>query len=101
MKPLLILLITEFQISRSIRFFLFSSFLLIFFFIVGFSNLTYPYEFSSATLYDQALKYKDPSVTSSSLDLFINVYEKETIFGLLFKLDAKTFASFGKISTSS
>ncbi|MBG02376.1 MAG: hypothetical protein CL470_08920 [Acidimicrobiaceae bacterium] len=87
----LILLITEFQISRSIRFFLFSSFLLIFVFIVGFSNLTYPYEFSSATLYDQALKYKDPSVTSSSLDLFINVYEKETI---LFHV----FSFFGYIS---
>ena len=88
---LLVLVITEFQISRPLRLFLYSSFLFAFVFIVGFSNLTYPYEFSSVTLYDQALKYKDPSVTSSSLGLIINIFEKQTI---LFHL----FSFFGYIS---
>jgi hypothetical protein len=52
-------------------------FVIILIFIFGYSNLTYPYEFSSSALYEQAVKYQDPSMTSSALSYFVNASNED------------------------
>lgn len=75
----IVLSIKELKLTQALKFILVSAFFLFFIFIVGFTNLTYPYEFSSITLYDQALKYKDPSMLSTSLNVFIQAFENEKL----------------------
>lgn len=79
-----VLLIKEIRLPKSLIIFIISAFSIGVFYIVGFSNLTYPYEYSSATLFEQALKYKDSSITSSSLKIFIDAFEKKSFLYILF-----------------
>lgn len=85
------LIIKELNLSKSIQLSLILFFSASFVLIVGFTNLTYPYEFSSITIYEQALKYKDPTTVSSAMNLFIDAFEKQNF---LFHL----FSFFGYIS---
>ena len=75
----MILLLKELNLSQALKITLISVFFITFVFIVGFANLTYPYEFSSVTLYEQALKYKDPSVISSGLNIFSQAFENQNL----------------------
>ena len=75
----LILIIKEFNLPRAIKSSLVLLFFVFFTMIVGFTNLTYPYEFSSLSLYEQALKYKDPSTVSSALSIFIESFESQKL----------------------
>ena len=87
----LILIIKELNLPRTIKSSLVLLFFVFFTLIVGFANLTYPYEFSSVTMYEQALKYKDPSTVSSALSFFIDTFESQ-------KLPFYILSFFGYIS---
>lgn len=71
------LIFTKFNLSILKKTLLVIVFLTILIFIFGYSNLTYPYEFSSSALYEQAVKYKDLSMTSSALSYFVNVSNED------------------------
>lgn len=71
------LIFTKFNLSILKKTLLVIVFLTILIFIFGYSNLTYPYEFSSSALYEQAVKYQDPSMTSSALSYFVNITNED------------------------
>tara|TARA_Y100000591_G_C21850894_1_gene711624 strand:- start:2235 stop:4175 length:1941 start_codon:yes stop_codon:yes gene_type:complete len=72
-----VLLFSELNLTNIIKLILILVFFFSLVFIVGFTNLTYPYEFSSVTIYEQAIKYNDPSVVSSSLNIFNQAFENQ------------------------
>ena len=73
----MILILTKFSISIFIKVLMTITFLTTLVYLFGYSNLTYPYEFSSTVLYKQTLKYQDSSMTSSALSFFIDAFEEE------------------------
>lgn len=89
---ILILTIKELKLPIGIKPVLVFLFFISFTLLVGSRNLTYPYEFSSLTLYEQALKYKNPSMVSSALSFFIEAFDSKNIFFYIFSFTG--FISF-------
>ena len=87
---LLIILFTSILINKNLNLSRFSklssyfAFILLLFYVIGFSNILYPYEVTSFAVYEQALKYKDLSSTSTGLGYIIEIYDSKNLIFFIF-----------------
>lgn len=79
-------LFKKFQLNK--KFAIFSSviILILLFFLIGFQNLTFPYEFTSTVILNKSLDSKVYYETSSYLDYLINSFNYKNIFSYFFGL---------------